>query len=136
MDAALVVAVLALVGLLDRLGFVLVDVAVVVGVSVALGKLGLTLDPVPGLERMPARLRASGAVGSRRLVVLVETGVKLDPARKGEEEQMSGESVSLFDRKRATYLVVSQPTCRKSEGAEISLGAEKNEGTDTRRTIS
>ena len=80
-DAALVVAVLALVGLLDRLGLLLVDVAVVVGMSVALGKLSLALDAVPSLERVPAGLRAGGAVGGGRLVVFVEAGVELDPAK-------------------------------------------------------
>lgn len=79
MNAALVVAVLALVGLLDCLGFLLVDMAVVVGVGVTFSEFSLTLNPIPSLERVPASLRASGAVGGGRLMILVETGVELDP---------------------------------------------------------
>lgn len=79
-NSSLVISVLSLVGLLDLLGLVLVDVAVVGSVCVLLGKFSLSLNPVPGLKGMSSSLRSGRSVGRSVLVVFVESSVQPHPA--------------------------------------------------------
>lgn len=115
-NSSLVVSVLSLAGLLDLLGFVLVNVTVVCGVRVLLGKFSLSLDPVPGLKGMSSGLRSSRSVGGSVLVVLVESSVQPHPAGQAKMSITQ----DLGETKKPTYLVVSQPTCQNKQKLLVS----------------